>query len=96
MLSVRPYKDGIIFPILVLPRSSKREIFGVQGGALKVKLTAPPLEGRANEECVEFLADLLDVKKGRITIVNGHKSRKKTVFIAGLQEADLLAVVPER
>ena len=63
---------------------------------MKMKLTAPPLEGRANDECVEFLAALLDVKKARITIINGHKSRKKTVFVAGLHVGDLLAVVPER
>jgi uncharacterized protein len=95
MLSISQSTEGITFPVMVQPRSSRRELAGVQEGALKIKLTAPPVEGKANEECVKFLAELLGVGKGRIAIVSGHKSRKKTVFIAGLGVSDLLAIVPE-
>ena len=89
MLIVKEAKDGVRFPVRVLPRSSRCEIAGIQDGALKVKLTSPPLEGRANEECIRLLADAFRVRKAAVSILTGHKSRQKTVFISGLKRKDI-------
>ena len=85
--------DGVVVHLQVAPRSSKCQIAGCQGGFLKIKITAPPVEGRANEECIRFLADLLRIKKDRIKIVGGLKSRKKTLTIKGLRKSDVEAVL---
>jgi len=59
---------------------------GIQDGALRLKLTAPPVDGKANEECIEFLAGLLRVKKGQLEILSGHASRKKVIAIRGVTQ----------
>jgi uncharacterized protein len=84
VIDIQERKNGVSFPVQVLPRSSRCALVGVQEGAIRLKLTSPPVEGRANEECLEFLAELLEVKKGQIDIVRGHKSRKKIVQVDGL------------
>jgi uncharacterized protein (TIGR00251 family) len=95
MLRVRETEEGVTFAIRVLPRSSKCELAGIQGNALKIRITAPPVEGRANEECIRFLASLFNVKKIRIAIEAGHKSKNKRVSIAGLTSVDVRAVLSE-
>ena len=95
MLTVRETEEGVTFAIRVLPRSSKCELAGLQGDALKIRITAPPVEGRANEECIRFLASLFNVKKVRIAIEAGHKSKNKRVSIAGLTSVDVHAALPE-
>jgi uncharacterized protein (TIGR00251 family) len=84
--------NGVIFRIHVVPKSAKNECVGIQGNAIKLKITAPPVEGQANDACIRFLSDLLGVKKNQVTIVSGHKSRKKTVAIEGRGKKDIEAV----
>jgi uncharacterized protein len=86
---IKEIPAGVLLKLKVLPRSSRCELVGRHGDALKIKVTAPPLEGRANEEIIEFLAEALGIKKGRLTIVNGHKSQHKTVAITGCNRQDL-------
>ncbi len=95
MLTVRENEEGVTFAIRVLARSSKCELAGLQGDALKIRITAPPVEGRANEECIRFLASLFNVKKAQIAIEAGHKSKNKRVSIAGLTSVDVHAALPE-
>jgi len=85
--------EGIVFQVRVVPRSSRSEVAGIQGDTLKVRLKAPPVEGRANEECIRFLAGLLGVKKDRVRIVSGLKSKTKTIAVSGLQKKDLETVM---
>lgn len=73
--------DGVTFKVSVLPRGSKNEIVGLQGDALKIRLTAPPVEGAANKMCVEFLANSLKVRKSDVEIIRGQNSRAKTVLV---------------
>jgi len=94
VISIKETADGVIFTIQVLPRSSKCEVVGVQGDYLKIKIIAPPVDGRANEECLRFLADVLGVKKAQVSIVGGLKARKKTVAIRGLKKEDVGAIIP--
>lgn len=78
-------KRGIAISVRVEPRSSKRGVSGVIGEALKVKLTAPPVGGEANEQLVEVLAEAFGVKKSNINILKGHASKNKVVEIEGLE-----------
>jgi uncharacterized protein (TIGR00251 family) len=76
-------KDGIIIQVKVIPRSSKKEIAGVEGSTIKIKLTAPPVEGAANEQLIELLSEEFKIKKSNIIILKGDSSRHKTVKITG-------------
>jgi len=78
-------KDGIIIEVKVDPRSSKKEIAGVMDNVLKVKLTAPPVGGAANEQLIELLAEKFGVRKSNIIILRGGTSRRKTVKITGVK-----------
>jgi uncharacterized protein (TIGR00251 family) len=93
MFSITEGQDGIIFSLRVIPRSSRCEVAGVQNDALKLKITAPPVEGKANEECIRFLSDKLGIKRNRITIKAGHKSKNKTISISGITKEDLKSII---
>ena len=89
MVRLRESKKGLIFDIQVIPHASRAEIAGVQEGAFKVKVTAPPVEGAANEACIKLLARELGLKKSQMEISSGAKSRKKTVMIKDISKAEL-------
>jgi uncharacterized protein (TIGR00251 family) len=89
MIPIKETAGKVVFLIQVLPRSSQCKLVGFQGDFLKIKITAPPVDSRANEECIRFLADILGVKKDRVHIVSGLKARKKTIAIQGLTIKDV-------
>ena len=78
-------QKAVSIKIKVEPRSSKSGVVGLYGDALKVKLTSPPVEGKANKELVEVLAKECGIRKGDIEIVSGKSSKNKLVRIAGIQ-----------
>jgi uncharacterized protein (TIGR00251 family) len=82
-LRIQQADNAIIFSVKVVPRSSKTVIAGVLGDMLKIKLAAAPEKGKANESLVEFLADILGVRKNAIKIISGHTSPVKTIQITG-------------
>ena len=84
MISFTERPEGVLFQIKVLPRSARSEVAGIHGEALKIKITAPPVEGKANEEIVRFLAKRLGVKSAQVSIVSGGHSQIKTVAVSGL------------
>ena len=94
MLYIKETEHGVIFHIHVVPRSAKCEVAGIQGDALKLRITAPPVEGQANTECIRFLSDILGVRKKQVTILSGHKSKKKKVAIEGIRRKDIEALIP--
>jgi len=68
--------------IRVLPRSSKNEVVGkMSDGTLKIKLTAPPVDGKANEALIKLLADYFDISKSKIKIATGATNKNKTIEI---------------
>jgi len=75
---------GVSFAVKVHPRAKKNAITGELGDALKVSLTTPPVEGRANGACVEFFAKLLKVPRSSVTIAAGQTSRNKVVRVVGV------------
>ncbi|MBI5073801.1 MAG: YggU family protein [Nitrospirae bacterium] len=85
-----PYKrtkNGITIEVKVEPRSSQKGIAGVMdNNVLKVKLTSPPVEGAANEQLIEVLAEELQVKRSQVRVIRGQSSKRKVVEISGIEE----------
>jgi uncharacterized protein (TIGR00251 family) len=73
----------------VHPRAKKNAITGEVGDALKLALTAPPVEGKANEACVRFIADWLELPRTSVTIAAGESSRQKLIRVAGMSAAEV-------
>lgn len=76
-------------PVRIQPRASKNEIVVMEGGGFKIRLTAPPVDGAANEALVKFLADTLSIPPSRVQIISGHTSRQKIVRISGRDDAEV-------
>jgi uncharacterized protein len=74
--------------VRIQPRASKNESLRMEGGRFKIRLTAPPVDGAANEALVKFLANSLGVSKSQVEIVSGHASREKIVRIDGISGTD--------
>ncbi|MGI9104426.1 MAG: DUF167 domain-containing protein [Terriglobales bacterium] len=89
MIPVKDTASGALFAVKIHPRAKKNAITGVLGDALKLSLTAPPVEGRANAACIEFLAELLNLPRSSITIAAGESSRNKVIRVAGLTAAEV-------
>ncbi len=91
MLTIKETSGGVQFAVRVIPGASKNEVAGIQDGALKIKLTAPPVEGKANRACIDFLAGLIGLRRSAVAITSGEKSRKKTVSVDGIGRRELEA-----
>jgi len=89
MIQVQESPGGVTFAVKVQPRAKRNCIAGEVGEALKVSLTAPPVEGRANDACIEFFANLLELPRSSVTIASGKTSRRKVIRITGLSAAEL-------
>lgn len=81
-------QEGVV-RVKVLPRSSRSQIVGKEGDIYKVKLTAPPVEGKANKALKELFAERLGIPKGNVEIMSGEFSRIKSVRIRGLNMNDI-------
>jgi hypothetical protein len=81
MLWIRESPEGVVFKVLVQPRGARNEIVGLQGDALKIRLTAPPVEGAANKMCREILAKSLKTRKSDIEIIHGRSARAKKILV---------------
>jgi uncharacterized protein (TIGR00251 family) len=77
-------EGGAAFAVRVVPRAGKTEIAGIQGGALKVRIAAPPVGGAANEALLKFLANILKVRTSALEIVAGTTSQQKMICVIGL------------
>ncbi len=82
--------NGLLLPVKLQPSASKSEICGCHGAWLKVKVCSPPVEGRANRECIKLFADLLDTARGNVSVASGEKSRTKQILISGDAQHDLM------
>ena len=83
-MRVREVAGGVTFAVRVQPRAKRNAVIGEVGEAVKIALTAPPVEGRANDACVEFLAELFGVARTAVSIISGATSRNKVVRVAGV------------
>jgi uncharacterized protein (TIGR00251 family) len=84
MAAINNSPAGATFAVKVHPRATKNAITGTVGDALKLSLTAPPVDGKANAACIDFFAKLFKVPRSSITIAAGETSRNKVIHVAGL------------
>ncbi|MEK2644098.1 DUF167 domain-containing protein [Bdellovibrio sp. BCCA] len=84
---IESIKGGVRLHLFIQPKSSKNEVVGPHNGELKIKITAPPIDGRANEGLIEFLSDYFDIPKRSVVLVKGDTGRHKTVDLLGVEES---------
>ena len=92
-MKVRRTQNGYVVPVLVVPGASQERVYGEHDGRLKVAVTAPPEDGKANRGLCEFLAEQLDVKKSEVNVVSGLTSRRKEVLIERVSKSALEAII---
>jgi uncharacterized protein len=85
-LIVSEKADGCILKCWIQPRSSRNAVVGVHGDAIKIALTAPPVDGKANKELLKFLAKYFKLPKSSIQIIAGDSSRSKTILIVDIKK----------
>ena len=93
MIPLQVSVGGVNFAVRVHPRAKVNAITGELGDALKVSLTTPPVDGRANEACIEFFAKLLNVPRSSVTIASGQTSRNKVIRVSGMTAEQIRAVL---
>ncbi|MCC6173146.1 MAG: DUF167 domain-containing protein [Gammaproteobacteria bacterium] len=84
---LRVIGHDLVLSVRVQPRASRTRVDGIESGRLQLRVTAPPVEGGANRAVVELLAAVLDLARGRISILRGEHARNKDVCIAGAAAA---------
>jgi cell division initiation protein len=89
-------KRVLRLPVRVQPRAKRNEVYGWEGGVLKVRVTAPPVAGAANEACLRVLAAWLGVPRSRLAILHGEGNRHKLIGVAGMDEGYLHRLLEER
>ena len=89
MIPIHETAGGATLAVKVHPRAKKNAITGEVGDTLKLAVTAPPVDGRANQACIEFFANLLDVPRSSVTIASGETSRNKVIRVAGLSSEEI-------
>jgi uncharacterized protein (TIGR00251 family) len=82
--------NGVVFKVKAMPNAGKNALAGEYNGMLKIKISAQPERGKANEELADYLSGLLKISKSRIEIIKGAAAREKTISIKGLKIRDIL------
>src|SRR5205085_3463049 len=88
------HPEGCVLPVRAQPGARKAGVKGEQNGALKLAVTAPPEDGRANAALVELLRDLLALKRSQVELIAGMTSREKKFLIRGVSREELAATLP--
>ena len=93
MIEVRPHPEGAVLPVRAQPGAKKDAVVGEYAGALKVAVTAPPEDGRANAALVVYLKNWLGVKRSQVELISGHSARNKLFLIRGLTPEQVSAIL---
>jgi uncharacterized protein len=88
-LQVRERPGGVVISVRVQPKASRDELTGIRDGALWVKVSAPPVAGKANAAVVDLLATKLGIPRGSVALTGGARSHTKTIQISGIAPGDL-------
>lgn len=91
MIALTDHAEGLILPVRAQPGARKAGILGEQAGSLKIAVTAPPEDGRANQALIETIREQLGLKRSQVELLSGATSREKKFLIRGLTKAELLA-----
>lgn len=89
MNAIQLHGNQVVLTIHVTPRASKDEVRGFHGNAIKIRLRAPPVEGKANRELIRFLSRKLDIPARQIALLTGKSGRHKRVSVAGLSISEV-------
>jgi uncharacterized protein (TIGR00251 family) len=89
MFAIHERDGNVTFAVKVHARAKNNALTGEIGGVLKVSLTAPPVDGRANAACIEFFANLLKLPRTSVTIASGQNSRNKVIRVVGVRTEQL-------
>ena len=89
MAAIKNSPEATTFAVKVHPRAKKNAITGTVGDALKLSLTAPPADGKANQACIDFFAKLLNLPRSSVTIAAGKTSRNKVICVVGLSAEEV-------
>jgi uncharacterized protein (TIGR00251 family) len=81
---IESIKGGVRLHLFIQPKSSKNEVVGPHNGEIKIKITAPPIDGRANDGLIEFLSELFEIPKRDVQVVKGETNRHKVVELVGI------------
>lgn len=95
MIALTDHADGVVLPVRAQPNAKRAGVVGEQNGALKVAVTAPPEDGRANAALVEVLREALGLKRSQVELIAGQTSRDKRFLIRGVGREALAARVAE-
>jgi len=87
--------NDIIIKVKIVPGSSKNKIIGVYNDSLKITITAPPVEGKANKKCIAYLAKYFNVAKSKIEIISGQTSKNKLIEIYDISQKEFLDKLEE-
>lgn len=96
LITMQEDKDRIIFRIRVQPRASCNQVAGVMGGVVKIRIKAPPVDGRANDVCLKFLAGILGIPVNSIEIISGYTGRNKIVRVTGLTAQEISELINKK
>ena len=92
----RDVADGCTLSVRVHPGARKNAVSGVHDGAVKISLTTPPVDGRANEALIAFVAEVLGIPRARVSLVAGATSRAKVLRVTGKSAEEMLAILERR
>ncbi len=87
MIQISDHAEGCVLPVRAQPGARRNALVGEQAGALKIAVTAPPDQGRANKALVDVLCDQLDLKKAQVELLSGHANRAKKFLLRGISAA---------
>jgi uncharacterized protein len=91
MITIADHAEGLVLPVRAQPGARRNGVQGEQRGLLKIAVTAPPEDGRANQALVEVLRETLDLKRSQVELLSGQTSREKKFLIRGLSRTELEA-----
>jgi uncharacterized protein len=92
-LTIRPHAEGATVALRVQPKAKRNAVLGEQAGALKVSVTAPPEDGRANEAVLALLREEFDLQRSQVELLSGLTNRNKVVLVRGVMPEELVRMI---
>jgi uncharacterized protein (TIGR00251 family) len=92
-VNVQPHAEGVTLPLRVQPKAKRNAVLGEQAGALKVSVTAPPEDGRANDAVVALLREAFGLSRSQLVLLSGQTNRNKVILVRGLTAPQLIALI---
>ncbi len=96
MVTITPHAEGCLLSVRAQPGARKNAVLGEHAGVLKIAVTAPPQDGRANESITDLLREWLGLKRSQVELANGTTNRQKKFLIRGLDDAQLTEIINQK